>query len=129
METVLRCGYLSQVVDLPVAIAEVLFDDATQALGSAVRTDPTPLGTALLPLRRVRTKLRTPLPWTGVPVEVELTPWSRSRSEVGVRYAGRRRPRAMARYVYESQAPRLLDAVTDAIDARVPGAASKRRAA
>jgi hypothetical protein len=36
METVLRCGYLSQVVDLPVAIAEVLFDDATQALGSAV---------------------------------------------------------------------------------------------
>jgi hypothetical protein len=129
METVLRCGYLSHVVDLPVAIAEVLFDDATQTLGPATRDDPAPLGTAMLPLRRVRTMLRAPIPWAGIPVEVELTPWSRSRSEVGVRYGGRRRPRAVARYVYESQAPRLLEAVTDAIDARVPGAVSRRRAA
>ena len=129
METVPRCGYLSHVVDLPVAIAEVLFDDATQTLGSVTRNDPAPLGTAMLPLRRVRTMLRAPIPWAGIPVEVELTPWSRSRSEVGVRYAGRRRPRAVARYVYETQAPRLLEAVADAIDGRVPGAASKRRAA
>ena len=55
METVPRCGYLSHVVDLPVAIAEVLFDDATQTLGSVTRNDPAPLGTAMLPLRRVRT--------------------------------------------------------------------------
>jgi hypothetical protein len=129
METVLRCGYLSRVVDLPVAIAEVLFDDATQTLGPATRSDPAPLGTAMLPLRRVRTRLRAPIPWAGIPVEVELMPWSRSRSEVGVRYAGRRRPRAVARYVYETRAPRLLEAVTGAIDARIPGASSDRRAA
>jgi hypothetical protein len=129
METVPHCGYLSHVVDLPVAIAEVLFDDATQRLGSATRADPTPLETALLPLRRVRTTLRAPLPWTGVPVDVELTPWSRSRTEVGIRYAGRRRPRVVARYVYETHAPRLLDDVTGAINARLPGAASHRRAA
>jgi hypothetical protein len=129
METVPRCGYLSEVVDLPVAIAEVLFDDATKTLGRTLESDPAPLGTALLPLRRVHTKLRAPIPWAGIPVEVELTPWSRSRSEVAVRYGGRRRPRAVARYVYETQAPRLLEAVTDAIDARVPGAASRRRAA
>jgi hypothetical protein len=129
METVPRCGYLSHVVDLPVAIAEVLFDDATQTLGSATRADPTPLGTALLPLRRVCTRLPSPLLRAGVPVEVELTPWSRSRTEVGVRYAGRRRPRAVARYVYETHAPRLLDDVTGAINVRLPGATSDRRAA
>ena len=75
METVPRCGYLSHVVDLPVAIAEALFDDATQMLGSVTRNDPAPLGTAMLPLRRVRTMLRAPIPWAGIPVEVELTPW------------------------------------------------------
>lgn len=74
METLPRCGYLSRVVDLPVAIAELLFDDATQSLGSAVPSAPAPLRTALLP-------------------------------------------------------PRPLEVVTGAIDDRLPGAASDRRAA
>jgi hypothetical protein len=127
--TVPPCGYLSRVVDLPVAIAEVLFDDATTSLGPTSRVEPVPIGTALLPALRVRTRLRPPFPWAGVPVEVELTPWSRSRSEVGVRYGGNGRPHAIARYVYETQAVGLLDRVTDAMNARLPGAAAERRAA
>jgi hypothetical protein len=123
------CGYLSRVVDLPIAIAEVLFDEATTSLGPATRGEPVPIGTALLPALRVRTRLRTPFPWTGVPVEVELTPWSRNRSELGVRFGRNGRPRAIARYVYETQAPGLLDRVTDAINAPLPGAAAERRAA
>jgi hypothetical protein len=118
MKAIPACSYLSRVVDLPVAIAEVLFDDATSALGPATRVDPAPIGTALLPALRVRTRLSSPFPWTGVPVEIELTPWSRSRSEVGVRYGANGRPRAMARFVYGTQAPQLLDDVTDAINAR-----------
>jgi hypothetical protein len=122
-------SYLSRVVDLPVALAEVLFDDATQSLGPAARSEPTAVGTSMLPARRVRTQLRGPLPWPGVTVEIELMPWSRSRSEIGLRYGGKRLPRAVARRVYETQAPRLLDDVADAINARLPGAASDRRAA
>jgi hypothetical protein len=122
-------SYLSRVVDLPIAIAEILFDDATQSLGSAARSDPRAVGTALLPARRVRTQLRAPLPWPGVPVEIELMPWSRSRTEIGLRYGGKWLPRAVARYVYETQAPRLLDDVTGDIQARIPGTAAKRRAA
>jgi hypothetical protein len=129
MESLPRCGYLSRLIDLPVAIAEVLFDDATRSLGPATPVKPAPIGTALLPARRICTRLRGPVPWTAVRVEVELSPWSRSRAEVGVRYGGSRRPRAVARYVYETQAPRLLDDVTAAINARVPGAASDRHAA
>lgn len=129
MDTIPVCGYLSRVVDLPVAIAEALFDDATRWLGPATRCEPPAVGTVLLPALRVCTRLRAPFRWAGVPVEVELTPWSKSRTEVGVRYGGNRRPRAIARYVYETRAPRLLDTVTDAIKARVPGATADRRAA
>lgn len=129
METLPVCSYLSRVIDLPVAIAEVLFDEATRALGPAMRWEPPAVGTALLPARRVRTRLRSPFPWAGIPVELELSPWSRSRTEVGVRFGGNRRPRAIARRVYEAQAPKLLDDVTDAINARLPGAAARRRAA
>ncbi len=129
METVPACGYLSRVVDLPVAIAEVLFDDATQSLGPADRPEPAAMGTVLLPARRIRTRLRTSIPWPGVPVEVELSPWSRSRSEVAVRYAGNRRPRAVARHVYETDAPRLLDGVADAINAQLPGSRVNQHAA
>ena len=95
----------------------------------AVGGKPTALGTALLPARRIRTRLGSQIPWAGVAVEVELAPWSRSRSEVGVRYGGSRQPRALARHVYEKRAPALLDEVTDAINARVPGSRAGRRAA
>ena len=123
------CAYLSRVVALPVAVAEAVFDDVTRSVGTSVHTDPTALGTALLPARRIRTRLGSFIPWAGVPVEVELTPWSRSRTEVGVRYAGSRHPRALARHVYEKRAPGLLDEVTDTINARLPGSRAARRAA
>ncbi len=129
METPPACGYLSRVVDLPIAVAEVVFDDVTQSLGTATGPDPAVIGTAMLPARRVRTWLRTPILWPAVPIEVELAPWSRSRSEVAVRYAGRGRPRAITRRMYDAAAPRLLDEVVGAIDARLPGSRARRRAA
>jgi hypothetical protein len=119
MDALHACAYLSRVVVLPVAVAEALFDD----------TDPAALGTVLLPARRIRLRLGSSIPWAGVPVEVEVAPWSRSRTEVGVRYAGSRRPRALARHVYEKRAPQLLDEITDSINARLPGSRADRRAA
>ena len=129
MDTTPACGYLSRVVDLPVAIAEVLFDDVTRSLGPADRRDPATISTVLLPARRIRTRLPAPIPFPSVPVEIELAPWSRSRSEVAVRYAGKGRPRAVARRVYEAAVPHLLDGVTAAINARLPGRSARRRAA
>ena len=75
------------------------------------------------------TRTSRALPWAGVPVEIELAPWSRNRTEVGVRYAGNRQPRALARHVYEKRAPALLEEITDAINARLPGSQAVRRAA
>jgi hypothetical protein len=129
MDTLHACVYLSRVVALPVAVAEAVFDDVTRSVGTSVHTDPTALGTALLPARRIRTRLGSSNPWAGVPVEIELTPWSRSRTELGVRYAGSRHPRALARYMYEQRAPALLDEITDTINARLPGSRAARRAA
>jgi hypothetical protein len=123
------CGYLSRVVALPVAVAEAVFDDVTWSLGASADVDPTALGTAFLPARRIRTRLGSSVPWAGVPVEVELAPWSRNRTEVGVRYGGNRQPRALARYVYEKRAPALLDEITDGINSRLPGSQAGRRAA
>jgi hypothetical protein len=129
MDALNTCGYLSRVVALPVAVAEAVFDDVTRSLGASAHAAPTALGTALLPARRIRTRLGSQVPWAGVPVEVELAPWSRSRTEVGVRYGGSRPPRPLARHVYEKRAPALLDEITDAINARLPGSRADRRAA
>ena len=130
MDALLACAYLSRVVALPVAVAEALFDDATRSLGTSVDTDPAALGTCLLPARRIRTRLGSPIPWAGVRVEVDLAPWSRSRTEVAVSYAGSRHARALARRVYEKHAPALLDEITDSINARLPvSRADRRRAA
>jgi hypothetical protein len=129
MDALHACAYLSRVVALPVAVAEAVFDDVTRSVGTSVHTDPTALGTALLPARRIRTRLGSSIPWAGVPVEVELAPWSRSRTEVSVRYAGSRHPRALARHVYEKRAPALLDEITDTINGRLPGSPAARRAA
>lgn len=123
------CAYLARVVDLPVAVAERAFDDVTRRIDPAARPDPAAIGTGMLPARRIRTWLRTPVPWPDVPVEVELAAWSRSRSEVAVRYAGRGRPSAVARRVYVAAAPRLLDEVSNAIEARIPGSPVRRRRA
>jgi hypothetical protein len=123
------CGYLSRVVALPVAVAEAVFDDVTWSLGASAHADPTALGTALLPARRIRTRLGSAIPGAGVSVDVELAPWSRNRTEVAVRYAGNRHPRALARYVYDKRAPELLADVAGAINARLPGSTADRRAA
>jgi hypothetical protein len=123
-------GYLSRVVDLPVAVAEPVFDDVTRSLGrQSAATHAAAIGTALLPARTIRTRLGSTFPGTGVSVDVELSPWSRSRTEVAVRYAGNRHPRALARYVYDKRAPELLADVAGAITARLPGSQSSRRAA
>ena len=111
------------------AVAEAVFDDVTRSLGASAHADPTALGTTLLPARRIRTRLGSQIPWAGVAVEVELAPWSRSRSEVAVRYGGNRQPCTLARHVYEKRAPALLDEITDAINERLPGSQADRRAA
>ena len=72
MDALKACGYLSRVVALPVAVAEVVFDDVTRSLGASAHADPTALGTALLPARRIRTRLGSQIPWAGVVVEIEL---------------------------------------------------------
>jgi hypothetical protein len=122
-------GYLSRVVDLPVAVAEPVFDDVTRLLGQSAVPHASTIGTALLPARTIRTRLGSAIPGAGVSVDVELAPWSRSRTEVAVRYAGNRHPRALARYVYDKRAPELLADVAGAIDARLPGSRERRRAA
>src|SRR2546430_1826086 len=129
MDALNACGYLSRVVALPVAVAEAVFDDVTRSRAASAHRAPTAPGPAPLPARGIRTRLGSRTPWAGVGVEVELAPWSRSRSEVGVRYGGSRQPRALARHVYEKRAPALLDEITDAINARLPGSQADRRAA
>jgi hypothetical protein len=129
MDALNACGYLSHVIALPVAVAEAVFDDVTRSVGHSAHAAPTALGTALLPARRIRTRLGSRIPGAGVTVEVELAPWSRSRSEIAVRYGGNRQPRALARHVYEKRTPALLDEIADAINARLPGSRADRRAA
>ena len=129
MDALNACGYLSRVVALPVAVAEAVFDDVTRSLGDSAHAEPTALGTTLLPARRIRTRLGSAIPWAGVPIEVELAPWSRSRTEVAVRYGGNRQPRALARHVYVKRAPALLDEIAGAINARLPGSRADLRAA
>src|SRR2546427_2988277 len=128
MDALHACGYLSRVVALPVAVAEAVFDDVTRSLGASAHAEPTALGTALLPARRIRTRLGSQIPWAGVAVEVELAPWLRSRSEVGVRYGGSLQPRALARHVYEKRAPAPLHQVTHAINALLPVSPAAARA-
>src|SRR5262249_26363234 len=97
MDSQNSCGYLSRVVDLPVAVAEAVFDDVTQPLGQPTTTRATAIGASLLAARAVRTRLGSGVPGAGVPVDVELAPWSRRRTEVAVRHAGTGRPRPLAR--------------------------------
>jgi hypothetical protein len=94
------CSYLSRVVDLPVAVAEAVFDDVTRSLGPSGPTQAGTIRTPVLPARTVRTRLGSAIPGAGVSVDVELAQWSRSRTEVAVRYAGRRQPHARARLSY-----------------------------
>ena len=129
MDALNSCRYLSRVVDLPVAVAEAVFDDVTRSLGPSAPSHAASIGASLLPARTIRTRLGSAMPGAGVPVEVELAQWSRSRTEVAVRYAGARQPHARARYVYDKRAPELLDDVTGAITARLPGSTPGRRAA
>lgn len=129
MDALDSCSYLSRVVDLPVAVAEAVFDDVTRSLGRSAPTHAGTIGTSVMPARSVRTRLGSAIPGAGVSVDVELAPWSRSRTEVAVRYAGTRQARALARYVYDKRAPELLDELAGAIKARLPGSTADRRAA
>src|SRR5262249_35553269 len=129
MDSQNSCGYLSRVVDLPVAVAEAVFDDVTQPLGQPTTTRATAIGASLLAARAVRTRLGSGVPGAGVPVDVELAPWARSRTEPAVRYPGNGQALAVEPYVYDKRAPLPLADVADAINARLPGATSAHRAA
>src|SRR5262249_61260453 len=72
MDSQNSCGYLSRVVDLPVAVAEAVFDDVTQPLGQPTTTRATSSGPSLPSARAVPTRLGSGLPGAGVPVALEL---------------------------------------------------------
>ena len=137
--------YVSRVLPLSASAAPSVFEqwwaDARRSSnGARVETVGVPHGHLALdgaswarcspgpfaPYRRVRGRLRVRgrRPW---PVELELSPWSASSSELGVRYTGRRRPGSaqldryhrMAIAVLDAVEARLLDAAPVANDVRI----------
>ncbi|MGH8983130.1 MAG: hypothetical protein ACRDY6_04565 [Acidimicrobiia bacterium] len=139
--------YLSRVIALPVAVAADALDRVRRAgaLDPTVRTDPgewlsisAPAGTLrlaredapdrparILPIRRVPGRLRTRFPWPTVAVELELSPWSTGRTEVGLRYESAPRTRGLR--LYHTIGGEALAQLCQALDARRPPAVATRR--
>ena len=63
------CAYVSRVVPLPIDLARSVFGSSPAAR-----------------LTRLRRR------FLSRPIEIELTPWSATRSELGLRFCGRHRP-------------------------------------
>jgi hypothetical protein len=121
--------YRSKVVALPARVAPVVFErwwseSRHRSAGSLVETIQTHVGRLTLdattwtrsssgptaPLRSVRGKLRSSgrRSW---PVELELMAWSRTSSEVGLRFAGRRLPGPTAVVRYHELATAVLESI------------------
>lgn len=121
--------YSSKVVPIPARVAPVVFERwwmerRRRSNGSLVETiesdvgrltlDPTmwtrSSSSAIGPVRSVVGKLRAPgrRPW---PVELEFSPWSRTASELGMRFAGRRLPGPTGVARYHELAVAVLDSI------------------
>ncbi len=121
--------YSSKVVPVPARVAPVVFErwwseSRRRSAGSLVETIETDVGRLTLdattwsrsssgataPVRSVRGKLRAPgrRAW---PVELELTPWSRTASELGLRFTSRRLPGITAVARYHQLATAVLDSI------------------
>ena len=129
MHTTPMCKYMSRVVDLTVDDAASTFDAWTSdrrghrlAAGSgSLRIDHVSNGAnfpgrALGPVARAYGWLRTRA-FAYARVEIELSAWSTTRSEVGLRYAGRRRPGYLAARAYNQIGPDVIDDVATALAA------------
>jgi hypothetical protein len=121
MATAYPPTYLSRVISLPAAVAADSLDrirrtGALEPTGNdapgewlsvaapaggalqVARHDPPGRPAHLLPVRRVPGRLRTSRPWSSVGVDLELTPWSTGRTEVGLRYQSAVRSRGLRLY-------------------------------
>jgi hypothetical protein len=105
-------SYIARVVDLPPSLAELAFDQrALRADGAldvssgtfrsyGVFHGPASTPEVLHALRRAPGRLRPRAFGPSISVELELTPWSHSRTEVGLRYTGRSRPGSLTQARY-----------------------------
>jgi hypothetical protein len=114
-----RRGYNGELVEtFSVHDGEVTFDPS-----SWTRCGPGPLA----PYRRIRGRLRARTLWRGSwPVEVELSPWSSTSSELGVRYAGRRLRGVASVTRYHRLAASVLEGLGSAILHTVPAELDER---
>jgi hypothetical protein len=106
----------ARVETLAVANGHLVLDAA-----SWVRCSPGPFS----PYRRVRGRLRL-RGRRGWPVELELLPWSASNSELGLRFAGRRRLGMVQFERYHRMATAVVDLVGSALLAAAPVADEAR---
>ncbi len=121
--------YSSKVVPIPARVAPVVFERwwlerRRRSLGSLVETIETDVGrvtldptmwtrswsSAIGPVRSVRGRLRAPgrRSW---PVELEFSPWSRTASELGLRFTGRRIPGPARVAGYHELAGAVLESI------------------
>ena len=139
--------YLSRVLSLPAAVAVAALDRVRHAgvLDPTVRTEPgewlsipVPAGTLrlaredapdqparILPVRKVPGRLRTRLPWPTVAVDLEVSPWSTGRTEVGLRYQSA--PRSRGLRLYHTIGGEALGQLCRAMEVRRPPARAARR--
>jgi hypothetical protein len=133
------CRYMSRVVELPVDDAASAFDAWTRDAGRRLAvgsgslridhvTDRTAFpGRALGPVVRAYGWVRTRA-FAYARVEIEVSAWSTTQSDVGLRYAGRRRPGFLAAHAYNRIGPELIDAIAAAVAAGNPTEAGRRAA-
>jgi hypothetical protein len=135
MDTLPTTSYISRVVALPPGLARQVFDACradrqhrslvphrwTVPAGSTVFLSLDGDGCTVAPdptrswaMRAVPGTLHAARVGGTFAVEVELNPWSASRTEVGIRLVGRRR--ASARYVHAAGA--VIDAVASELELR-----------
>lgn len=139
--------YLSRVISLPAAVAADTLDRVRSAgaLDPTARTAPSqwlsiPVAAGtfqlaredkpdhparILPVRQVPGRLRTRLPWPTVAVELELTPWSTGRTEVGLRCQSARGRRSLR--LYHTIGGEALANLCGALDVRRPLTVATRR--
>lgn len=123
------CKYMSRVVDLPVDDVASAFDAWGQnahgrrlgAGSGSLRIDRVTNGSAfsgraLGPVARAYGWIRTPA-FAYARIEIEVSAWSTTRSEVGLRYAGRHRPGFLAARAYNQIGPDVIELIAAALTA------------
>ncbi len=131
---------MSRVIDLPVDDAAAAFHawtrdargDRLDVVSGSLRIDRITNGSAfpghaLGPVARAYGWVRTRT-FAFARVEIELSAWSTTRSEVGLRYAGRRRPGFVAAGAYNQVGPDVIEMIAAALTAGAKVDADRRAA-